>query len=72
MGIISATRKQIPVWNNQEINADTLYTGKGVKKLDLLNLFIPDRERKCEFIDGETPVEIVDNLVTKLKGTGTL
>jgi electron transfer flavoprotein beta subunit len=72
MGIISAARKQIPVWNKQDINADTAYTGKGVKKLDLLNLFIPDRERKCEFIDGDTPVEIVDNLVARLKVTGTM
>ena len=72
MGIIQATRKQIPVWTNQDINADAALIGVDSAGSKLDSLYIPDRERKCEFVNGETAEEIADNLVAKLKAAGVI
>jgi electron transfer flavoprotein beta subunit len=72
MGIVSAIRKKIPVWTSQDINTDTALIGGDAVGLKLISLSIPDRERKCEFIKGDTPGEIADNLAAKLRAAGTL
>lgn len=72
MGIVSAIRKKIPVWTGQDINTDTALTGRDAEGLKLISLSIPDRERKCKFIKGDTPGEIADNLAAKLRAAGTI
>jgi len=72
MGIVSAVRKEIPVWTNQEINADPSLIGANAEGSKLLSLSIPERERKCEIISGETPEEAAGNLAAKLRAAGVI
>jgi len=72
MGIVSAVRKEIPVWSNQDINADVSLIGESAEGSKLLSLSIPERERKCEIVDGETPEELAGNLAVKLRAAGVI
>jgi electron transfer flavoprotein beta subunit len=72
MGIVSAVRKEIPVWTNQDINADASLIGAKAEKSQLLSLAIPERERECEIVGGETPEEAAGNLAAKLRATGVI
>lgn len=71
-GIISAARKQIPVWNARDIDADPSRIGATAARRKLLDLFIPARERKCEIIQGETTAEASVKLATRLRETGIM
>lgn len=71
-GIISATRKQVPVWNAKDIGTDPSQLGLNAARRKLIKLFIPDRERKCELIGGETPVEAATKLAVKLREVGLI
>ncbi len=72
MGIITAARKEIPVWTNQDINADASLVGANAKSSELLSLSIPEHERKCEIVSGETPEEVAANLAAKLRAAGAI
>ena len=72
MGIVSAVRKEIPVWSNQDINADVSLIGANAEGSKLLSLSIPERERKCEIVGGETPEELAGNLAVKLRAAGVI
>lgn len=72
MGIVSAVRKEIPVWSNQDINADVSLIGESAEGSKLLSLSIPERERKCEIVNGETPEEVAGNLAEKLRAAGVI
>ena len=72
MGIVTAMRKEIPVWTHQDINADPSLVGSNAEGSELLSLSIPQRERECEIIGGETPEEAAGNLATKLRATGVI
>jgi electron transfer flavoprotein beta subunit len=71
-GIISATRKQIPVWNAKDIGADLSQIGAAAARRKLMKLFIPERERKCEIVQGETAVEAAIKLAERLREAGAL
>lgn len=58
--IREASKREIAVWNSQVI-APTRPRDK------MLSLFVPLREAKCEFIDGETAEERGANLAVKLR-----
>ena len=72
MGIVTAVRKQIPIWSNQDINADDSLIGARAEASELLRLSIPERERKCEIVSGETPEEVAGNLTAKLRAAGVI
>lgn len=71
-GIISASQKQIPVWNLSDIRADPSQVGGKAARRRLVKLFIPERRRKCEMVEGETPAEAAVKLVEKLIKEGIL
>jgi len=60
-----ASKMEIPTWSSQDITP-----AKARDKM--LSLFVPAREAKCEFIAGETPEEVGDNLALKLKENKTI
>lgn len=66
-GIIAAARKQVPVWNAGDIGVDSSQVGASVARRKLVRLFIPERERKCEIIQGETTAEAAVGLATRLR-----
>ncbi len=72
MGIINAVRKEIPVWSNQDINADVSLIGANAEGSKLLSLSLPERERTCEIVSGESPDEVAENLAGKLRAAGVI
>jgi electron transfer flavoprotein beta subunit len=71
-GIISASRKEVPVWDASDIDADPERIGAAVARKELVNLYVPERERQCEIIEGETSEEAAEKLVDKLLKTGLI
>jgi electron transfer flavoprotein alpha/beta subunit len=71
-GIISAARKQIPVWNAADIGADPAELGIPAARRRLVKLFIPERGRTCEIVGGETAEEVGSRLADRLREKGAL
>jgi len=71
-GIISAVRSQVPVWNAQDIDTDPHRIGASVARSKLIKLFVPNRERAYEIIEGETTVEAAEKLGERLRQAGVL
>ena len=69
-GIISAARKEVPVWDSSALNADSTLIGKGAARKELVELYIPERKRQCEIIHGETTEDAAEKLAEKLLKTG--
>lgn len=67
LGIISAARKKIPIWKAADINSDPSQTGADSAKRRLVALSSPQRERKCEFVTGETAPEAGARLAQRLR-----
>ncbi|MFQ6109861.1 MAG: electron transfer flavoprotein subunit beta/FixA family protein, partial [Candidatus Aminicenantales bacterium] len=71
-GIISASQKSIPTWGAGDINADTSKIGARTARRRLVKLFIPQQERKCEIIEGQTTAEASVKLVERLIKAGVI
>jgi electron transfer flavoprotein beta subunit len=69
-GIIAAAKKGVPVWKPSDLGLDSVPLGR--RKRELARLFVPLRERKGEFISGETGVEAAANLAKKLREKGII
>lgn len=66
-GIMAAAKKEVPIWNAQDIGADTSEVGAAGARSKVLKLYIPVRETKCDIIEGETAEEAAINLALKLR-----
>ena len=66
-GIMAAAKKKVPVWNHQEIGADASKIGAAGRHTNMLKLFIPVRESKCEIIAGENEEDTANKLALKLR-----
>jgi electron transfer flavoprotein beta subunit len=66
-GIMAAAKKTVPVWNAQEIGADASKLGADGAQTKMLKLFIPVRESKCEFVEGEDEADAAAKLALKLR-----
>lgn len=62
-GIMAATRAKPTVWGLADLNVD-LTT---LARTDLVDLFIPARETRCEIIQGEDDTEVGRKLALKLR-----
>lgn len=71
-GIISAARAQVPVWDAMETGADPSQTGPQAPRRTLTKLYVPERKRRCELIQGETPVESAARLAEILMTAGVI
>ena len=71
-GIISAARRQIPVWSSHDIAADPLKLGTEAALRRLVRLFIPERERKCDIISAENAPEAAAKLIDGLQKIGVI
>jgi electron transfer flavoprotein beta subunit len=60
---MEANKKPMTVWNAQQLGLDMSQKSS----VNLLKLFQPVRESKCEMIEGATPEEKAGKLATKLK-----
>ena len=71
-GIITASKKEIPVWDANFIDAEQTQTGADASRKKLVKLFIPARERKGEKIQEKKPEEAAGKLAEKLRAAGVL
>jgi electron transfer flavoprotein beta subunit len=69
-GIISAARKEIPVWSMADIDGAEAKAGELASLNRLVRLSIPVYERKCRFISGKEPGEVAAALVSELVARG--
>ena len=71
-GIVMAARKQVPVWNAQDLGCDPARIGDGAARTELLELFVPSQDRKGEIIAGKDAAEAAGNLATLLRSEGAI
>ena len=71
-GIIVAARKQLPVWSARDIDADPSKMGTKAVRRNVVKLFIPEQDRSCKTIQGETPGEAGANLAERLREAGII
>ncbi len=71
-GIISASKKEIAVWDANAIGIDPSQTGTEKSRKKLMKLFIPQKEKKCEIIEEVKPEEAAGKLARKLREAGIL
>ncbi len=71
-GIITASKKDIPIWDAKFIAAKPAQTGANASRKKLVKLFIPERKRKCEKIEAEEPEEAAGKLAEKMREAGIL
>ena len=65
--IMAAAKKQVPVWKASDLSLDASKVGSSAARLEIRDLTIPQRESKCEFVDGETPEERAERLALRLR-----
>ena len=71
-GIITASKKEIPVWDAKKIDVEPSQIGADSSRRNLAKLFLPERERTCEMIEGEKPEEAAGKLAKKMREAGIL
>jgi len=71
-GIISASKKEIAVWDANTIGVESYQTGAEKSRKKLMKLFIPQKEKKCEMIEDEKPEEAAGKLAQKLREAGVI
>lgn len=71
-GIIIATRKHLPIWDAKEIGISPDDIGVTAARKKVIKLFVPERERKCEVIQGETQGEAGIKLAERLREAGII
>jgi len=62
--IRKAVRTPVPVWTAEEIGIDV---EPEAAKIELQELFVPKREVRCEFVEGESGQEKGENLALRLR-----
>ena len=63
-GIMAATRKLPTIWNAADLEMDS---GQLEPRVTLHDLFVPERSRVCEIIEGDNEAEAARNLALKLR-----
>jgi len=66
-GIMAAAKKQPTVWKPADIEIEPSQVGAAGRQANLLKLFQPVREGKCEIVEADTPEEAGFNLAAKLR-----
>ncbi len=64
--LMMARKKQIPVWNAQDIGAESSKLDKANAHTEVIGLSVPTRKTECEIVTGSTPGEAAANLALKL------
>jgi electron transfer flavoprotein beta subunit len=65
--IMAAARKQVTIWTAADLGLSPDQSGKNGSRLTLERLFIPQVKSQCEFIEGDSPEEMAQNLARKLR-----
>lgn len=65
--IMTAARKTVPVWRSTDLGVDPSRVGSGGRRLQVREVALVQRDSRCELVNGETPAEQADRLVTRLR-----
>jgi electron transfer flavoprotein beta subunit len=65
--IMAAAKKPILTWKPADLGLDAAQYSEAVAKVKIVDLFIPERESKCELVEGDTAEEAGANLALKLR-----
>jgi electron transfer flavoprotein beta subunit len=66
-GLRKAMRTKIPVWSAADLGLDPAEVGPETVQIEMEELFIPEREVRCEFIEGQTGSEKGKRLALRLR-----
>src|SRR5512139_2284028 len=66
VGLMTARKKQIPIWKAQDIGAEASQLGKANAHTEVTSLTVPTRKTECEMIAGNTPGEAAAALASKI------
>jgi len=62
--LMAARKKPLIVWKAQDLGVELT----AMRRSKVLELFMPEKEAKCQMVDGETPEQAGANLALKLRG----
>jgi len=65
--IMVAARKTVPVWRATDMGVDMARIGPGSQRMQLCGIALVQRDSRCEFVSGETPVEQAERLALRLR-----
>ena len=71
-GIMTAKKIDPIVWKPADLGVEPSQIGATGRRAEMLKLFQPVRDGKCEVVEGESPEEAAVNLALKLRGTKIL
>ena len=71
MGILEAEKKEIQVWNGNDLNIDSSRIGLTGSPTKMSNLFMPELKRKREIVKG-TPEVVSSLMIDKIHQAGLL
>ena len=66
-GIMAAKKKEPVVWKPSDIGVDVQQVGGAGRRANVVKLFQPVHEGKCEVVEGDTSEEAGANLAVKLR-----
>lgn len=65
--IMVAARKTVPVWKAADLGVDMATVGAAGQRLMLREVSIPQRDSRCELVNGDTPAEQAERLAERLR-----
>jgi len=65
--IMVAARKTVPVWKAADLGVDMATVGSACQRLQLREVSIPQRDSRCELMNGDTPAEQAARLAERLR-----
>jgi electron transfer flavoprotein beta subunit len=66
-GLLAAKKKEILIWNAQDLGLDRTFIAEQSEHLKLEKIAIVEMRGQCEFIEGESPDDISARLIKKLR-----
>jgi electron transfer flavoprotein beta subunit len=65
--IMVAARKTVPVWKAADLDVDMATVGTAGQRVQLREVSIPQRDSRCELMNGDTPAEQAERLAERLR-----
>ena len=65
--IMVAARKTVPVWKAADLGVDMAAVGAAGQRVQLREVTIPQRDSRCELVNGDTPAEQAERLAERLR-----
>lgn len=65
--IMVAARKTVPVWKAADLGVEMASVGAAGQRLQLREVTIPQRDSRCELMNGDTPAEQAERLAERLR-----